>query len=113
MTHVEMMAEMMVARRELARAMELLRKSVALRPDYPDAINNLGVLYVRQGKNGEAEQQFTACIRIAPNFDQAYLNLARLYVLEQEKEKARGILQTLLKLQPDHKLAQQALGMLN
>jgi Flp pilus assembly protein TadD/peroxiredoxin len=97
----------------LARAMELLRKSVALRPDYPDAINNLGVLYVRQGKNGEAEQQFTACIRIAPNFDQAYLNLARLYMLEQEKEKARGILQTLLKLQPDHKLAQQALGMLN
>jgi hypothetical protein len=34
-------------------------------------------------------------------------------MLEQEKEKARGILLTLLKLQPDHKLAQQALGMLN
>jgi Flp pilus assembly protein TadD/peroxiredoxin len=98
---------------DVAQATELLQKSVALRPDYPDAINNLGVLYVRQGKNAEAEQQFTTCIRVAPNFDQAYLNLARLYMLEQEKEKAREILQALLKLQPDHKLAQQALGMLN
>jgi tetratricopeptide (TPR) repeat protein len=50
---------------------------------------------------------------VAPNFDQAYLNLARLYMLLQEKEKARDTLQALLKLQPEHKLAQQALGMLN
>ncbi|HXT24176.1 MAG TPA: FG-GAP-like repeat-containing protein [Candidatus Eisenbacteria bacterium] len=98
---------------DLTQATASLRKSVALRPDYPDAINNLGVLYVRQGKNTEAEQQFAACIRIAPNFDQAYLNLARLYMLLQEKEKARQTLEALLKLQPAHKLAQQALEMLN
>jgi len=97
----------------VAKATELLQKSVALRPDYPDALNNLGVLYVRQGKNTEAEQQFTTCIRVAPSFDQAYLNLARLYMLQEQKEKAREILQALLKLQPGHKLAQQALGMLN
>ena len=98
---------------DLARATDYLRKSVALRPDYPDAVNNLGVLYVREGKQAEAEQQFAACIRVAPNFDQAYLNLARLYMLQQQKEKARATLETLLKLQPDHQVARQALGMLN
>ena len=98
---------------DVAQAAALLQKAVVLRPDYADAINNLGVLYVRQGKNSDAEQQFTTCIRVAPNFDQAYLNLARLYVLMQEREKARETLQALLKLQPEHKLAQQALGMLN
>ena len=98
---------------DLARSVALLQKAVELRPEYPDAINNLGVLYVRQGKNAQAEQEFAKCIRVAPNFDQAYLNLARLYVLLQEKEKARDTLQTLLKLQPQHKLAQQALEMLN
>ena len=98
---------------DVAHAAALLQKAVVLRPDYADAINNLGVLYVRQGKNSDAEKQFTTCIRVAPNFDQAYLNLARLYVLMQEKEKARAALQALLKLQPEHKLAQQALGMLN
>jgi len=98
---------------DVSHATGLLQKAVALRPDYADAINNLGVLYVRQGKNSDAEEQFTTCIRVAPNFDQAYLNLARLYILLQEKEKARATLQALLKLQPEHKLAQQALGMLN
>jgi len=98
---------------DVTQATELLQTSVALRPDYPEAINNLGVLYVRQSKNAEAEQQFTKCIRIAPNFDQAYLNLARLYMLLQEKEKARQTLQILLKRQPEHKLARQALEMLN
>jgi hypothetical protein len=34
-------------------------------------------------------------------------------MLHQEKEKAREILLALLKLQPQHKLAQQALEMLN
>jgi len=98
---------------DVAKATELLQKSVALRPDYPDAINNLGVLYVRQSRYTEAEQQFTTCIRVAANFDQAYLNLARLYMLQQQKDKAREILHALLKLQPDHKVAQQALEMLN
>jgi Flp pilus assembly protein TadD len=50
---------------------------------------------------------------VAPNFDQAYLNLARLYVVLKDKEKAREVLLGLLRQQPEHKLAQQALEMLN
>ncbi len=61
----------------------------------------------------EAEQKFKTCIQVAPNFDQAYLNLARLYVILNDKEKAREVLQALLRQQPQHKLAQQALEMLN
>ena len=59
------------------------------------------------------KEKLKTCIRIAPNFDQAYLNLARLYVILNEKEKAREVLQGLLRLQPQHKVAQQALEMLN
>ena len=98
---------------DLDRSVALLRKAIELRPEYPDAMNNLGVLYVRQGKNADAEAEFARCINLAPNFDQPYLNLARLYMLLQEKEKARETLQALLKLQPRHKLAEQALEMLN
>lgn len=98
---------------QLDRSADLLQKAVDLRPDYADALNNLGVLLVRQERYPEAEQKFETCIRVAPNFDQAYLNLARLYVLLNEKEKARDVLQALLRQQPQHKLAQQALEMLN
>ncbi|MHB8502262.1 MAG: FG-GAP-like repeat-containing protein [Candidatus Acidiferrales bacterium] len=98
---------------QLERASTFLEKAVNLRPDYPDALNNLGVLLVREQHVAEAKEQFETCIRVAPNFDQAYLNLARLYVLLNEKEKAREILLALLHQQPQHKLARQALEMLN
>jgi tetratricopeptide (TPR) repeat protein len=98
---------------DLENAEALLRKAIASRPNYADAINNLGVLYVRDGKNVEAEAQFKLCVAIAPVFDQAYLNLARLYVLEKDEPKARETLEALLKLQPEHKLARQALEMLH
>jgi Flp pilus assembly protein TadD/peroxiredoxin len=105
---------MLYARQErLDRASESLERAVSLRPDYPDALNNLGVLFVREQKYPEAKQKFETCIRVAPNYDQAYLNLARLYVVLNEKEKAKQILQALLREQPQHKMAQQALEMLN
>jgi hypothetical protein len=34
-------------------------------------------------------------------------------MIENDKEKAREVLQALLRLQPQHKVAQQALEMLN
>jgi Flp pilus assembly protein TadD len=86
---------------------------VNLRPDYPDALNNLGVLLVHEEHYSEAKERFETCIRVAPNFDQAYLNLARLYVLLKDKEKAKEVLLALLRQQPEHKMAQQALEMLN
>jgi Flp pilus assembly protein TadD/peroxiredoxin len=94
------------------RASEYLQTAITLRPDYADALNNLAVLFVNAKRFSEAEEKFKACIDVAPRFDQAYLNLARLYVLLNEKEKARAVLAALLKQQPNHSLAQQAMEML-
>jgi Flp pilus assembly protein TadD/peroxiredoxin len=95
------------------RAMQSLVHAIDSRPDYPEALNNLGVLLVRSQQYAEAEVRFRTCIRVAPNFDQAYLNLARLYVTLNDKAKAKEALLALLKQQPDHKMARQALEMLN
>jgi Flp pilus assembly protein TadD/peroxiredoxin len=104
---------MLYARQEkLNQAARYLERAVSLRSDYPDALNNLGVLFVRERRNSDAEERFKTCIRVAPNFDQAYLNLARLYVLLEEKQKAKEILLALLQLQPQHKVAQKELEML-
>jgi Flp pilus assembly protein TadD/peroxiredoxin len=102
-----------VRQEQLDRALQFLQKAVNLRPDYPDALNNLGVLFIRDKKYPEAEERFETCIRVAPSFDQAYLNLARLYVILNDKEKAKGVLLQLLRQQPQHKMAQQTLEMLN
>ena len=102
-----------VREEQLDRAKHSLERAATLRPDYPDALNNLGVIFVREKNYLAAEERFQTCIRVAPNFDQAYLNLARLYVIQNDKEKATDVLRALLRLQPQHKVAQQALEMLN
>jgi Flp pilus assembly protein TadD len=84
-----------------------------LRPDYNDALNNLGVLLIREKRYPEAEDRLKTCVQVAPDFDQAYLNLARLYVLLNQEGKAREILQELLRRQPQHTMARQALEMLH
>ena len=105
---------MLYARQErFDRASESLARAVSLRPDYTDALNNLGVLLVREQQYAAAQEKFETCIRVAPNYDQAYLNLARLYVVLNEKDKAKEVLLALLHQQPEHKMAQQALEMLN
>ncbi len=104
---------MLYARQEkVEQAAQYLESALSLRPDYPDALNNLGVLFVRERRNSDAEKQFKTCIRVAPNFDQAYLNLARLYVLLEENQKAKEVLLALLQQQPQHRVAQKELEML-
>ncbi len=105
---------MLYARQDQVQgAQQYLERALSARPDYPDALNNLGVLLVREQRYPEAEQRFWACIQVAPNFDQAYMNLARLYVILNDKEKAREVLLALLRQQPQHKMAQQALEVLH
>jgi Flp pilus assembly protein TadD/peroxiredoxin len=105
---------MLYARQDdFPHALESLQKAVSLRPNYPDALNNIGVVLVRTQRYDEAERKFQDCIQIAPQFDQAYLNLARLYVVMKNEAKAKAVLEALLRLQPGHKMAQQALQMLN
>jgi Flp pilus assembly protein TadD len=51
-------------------------------------------------------------MRLAPAFDQSYLNLARVYALENQPEKARTLLEELLKQHPDHAPARKMLEQL-
>ena len=94
------------------KAILFLQKAVALRPGYADALNNLGVLFVKTRQYQEAKQSFDECIRVAPEFDQAYLNLARLDLMQNQKDEARAVLHALLQKQPQHRMAQQMLEML-
>ena len=82
------------------KAFDYLQRALKLRPAYPEALNNLGVLYMRTNREQQAVQTFEQCIRVAPSFDQSYLNLARVYALQNDPAKARGVLLALLKQHP-------------
>jgi tetratricopeptide (TPR) repeat protein len=72
----------------------------------------LAILYLRTQRRDLAVSKFEECIRVAPAFDQAYLNLARVYAIEGTPDKARAILQDLLKQHPGHAQALAALDQL-
>jgi Tfp pilus assembly protein PilF len=80
-----------------------------VRPAYPEALNNLGILFLRTQRRDQAVASFEESIRIAPEFDQSYLNLARVHALEGSPDKARAVLLELLKRHPDHAQAKTML----
>ena len=90
-------------------AYEYLQKAIAARPAYPEALNNLGILYLRTHRPEEAILSFEESIRVAPQYDQAYLNLARVYAIEGNRDKAKEVLQSLLRQVPGHAQAEQVL----
>jgi len=97
---------------DTARASEYLQRALKFRPAYPEALNNLGILYLRTQRRDEAVRTFEECVRVAPTFDQSYLNLARVYALEGAPKKARTLLLELLKQHPDHAQAKDMLAQL-
>ena len=94
---------------QMQAASDFLNRAIALRPNYAEARNNLGIVFVRQQNFPGAEEQFKSAIQAAPQFDQSYLNLAHLYVMREEKDKARLVLQELIRIQPENRSAHQAL----
>jgi tetratricopeptide (TPR) repeat protein len=97
---------------DTARGYDYLQRALKARPAYPEALNNLGVLYLVTQRRDQAVASFEECIRVAPGFDQAYLNLARVYALEGTRDKARELLLDLLKRNPNHAQAKQMLEQL-
>jgi tetratricopeptide (TPR) repeat protein len=95
-----------------ARTYEYLKMALKARPAYPEALNNLGILYLRTARRDEAVASFEECIRVAPGFDQSYLNLAKVFNLEGAPEKARALLLELLKRHPEHAQALRMLAQL-
>jgi tetratricopeptide (TPR) repeat protein len=97
---------------DTAHTYEYLQRALKSRPDYPEALNNLGVLYLRTNRRDDAVASFETCIRVAPEFDQSYLNLARVYSIENDPAKARKVLTELLKQHPNHAEAKSMLAQL-
>ena len=87
----------------------MFEQAIALRRDFADAINNLGVLYSQQGKMNDAVEAFSYGIRVAPDEDILYLNLGRTFIRMGNVERARAVMQQLLDRKPNNETARHAL----
>jgi tetratricopeptide (TPR) repeat protein len=56
-------------------SLENFQKALKINPDYVEAHNNLGRLFMHLGQLNEAVQYFQKAIKINPNFEYAHNNL--------------------------------------
>ncbi len=74
-------------------------------------LNTLGVAYMNQGKNAEAQKQFEKALAAEPNFAQAKMNLGISLLAQQKLEPARAALEDATKKLPDDPYAWYNLGL--
>ncbi|MBL7070031.1 MAG: tetratricopeptide repeat protein [Candidatus Omnitrophica bacterium] len=74
------------------------------------AYNNLGVLYMDQGRLTDARRLFERSIEIKPDFVDARINLARGYYLQGDLKRATGLIRGVIQEDPDNAYAWNYLG---
>jgi tetratricopeptide (TPR) repeat protein len=79
--------------------------------DRPDALANLGNLYLNRGEAGRAEDAYRKAIALDGHFVPAYVNLADLYRAGAREAGAERALRDGLRLAPNDAALREALGL--
>lgn len=86
---------------ELDNALKYYQRAVKLRPDYPDAINNIGTVYYAKKSYRRAVSEYRKALRLRPDSAPFLANLASAYFArKQYKECSEAQLQA-LRIDPD------------
>jgi tetratricopeptide (TPR) repeat protein len=103
-------AQLAESRGEMPLAVSMYRKAIALKHDYVEAYNGLGLLYEKAGDYRQAEQAFSSAISPAP--DKGYLrnNLAFCLLRQRRLDEAERELRQAIELEPDLAKAHVNLG---
>jgi tetratricopeptide (TPR) repeat protein len=92
-----------------AEAIRELKKAIALKPDYPDLHNYLGIAYGNSGMADDAIEEFEVALKINPYYLKARLNLALAQYDSGQYEEAQIHIERVLNVQPDNQLAKNLL----
>lgn len=71
-------ANQLISKEQWAKAIERLRKAIAIYPQYAAAYNNLGAVYSRMGDMAQAREALQNAITFNDHMALAYVNLARV-----------------------------------
>jgi tetratricopeptide (TPR) repeat protein len=81
---------------------ECYRRAIALRPDYPEAHNNLGAVLRARGDLSGAAEEYRAALRLRPGYPEAHYNYGILLQTLGSVQGAVEHLRRALELRPDY-----------
>jgi tetratricopeptide (TPR) repeat protein len=93
-------------RATLADAEALLRRAIALAPDYAAIILNLGAVLLARGRRVEAIDVYLQAVRVAPHSDAAWGGMANAYALAHDTDKSVAAYARAVAINPDNAHAQ-------
>src|SRR5262249_48180398 len=96
--------------KKLGEAEAAFRKAIELRPHYPEAYANLGIVLLDQNRPAEAEAAYRQAIKLRPNYPQAYYALGMALLDRHRAAEAEAICRPAIKLRPDYPQASRNLG---
>ncbi|WP_342362944.1 tetratricopeptide repeat protein [Terrarubrum flagellatum] len=80
-----------------AQAQDAYETALRLAPDYPEAHNNLGIVFERAGRLEDALQNYKRATELKPDYFEAFYNLGYLYVsLERHDEAILALSQSIV-----------------
>ena len=89
---------------QLDSARKSYEQAVKLKPDYVEAINNLGTVYYAKKSNRRAINYYLRALKIAPEEPKSasiYMNLGTAYFARKRYDDATTSFQTALRLDPE------------
>ncbi|MCD6460446.1 tetratricopeptide repeat protein [bacterium] len=84
------------------KAIEELKKSISLDPNFSEAHNNLGKLFAESGRNEEAVKEIKIALGLNPYNPQAFNNLGAAYNQLGKYDKAIRALTRAIEIYPDY-----------
>ena len=96
--------------RNLQEAELLLRKAIAIKPDFPEAHYNLGNTLTDLGELQEAELSLRQAIELKPNYAKAHSNLGIVFRSLGKLQEAELSTRKAIELKPDFSQAHYNLG---
>jgi len=96
----------------LARAIDEYIAEQELNADRPEAHLNLGLLYEKENREGQAEDEFKAAMSLDPTFAPAAVDLADLYRAENRDQADELVLQQAFDRSPNDASLRHAYGLL-
>jgi len=88
---------------DLREAKELYKKVIKMDPQNVQALNNLGVVYMKQKVYKWAEIRLNDALKIKPDYADAHYNLACVYAKTNDTQNSIHRLKDAVKLNPDVK----------
>jgi Flp pilus assembly protein TadD len=96
-----------------AEAKQLLEELLKAYPKHVQSLTNLGYVYFLGGDVQKANEYYNSAIALDPDYEPALLNKAGLYNYLKEYEKARQLLQRILKRNPNNQRVKELLVQLS